>query len=1030
VFGVAEVRFDHVTKIPRLRRISPAPILIGIILSLVGLAIKLMYCIRCGMAARLPVSTGDGVPQRVAGIRQWFPLFLFGLALIPRLAALERYITPDELIWVFRSVLFREALLAGRWAETLVAGHPGVITSWVGALGITFQLWLFPAHHDTYLWLTRLPFLMPDNVEAYIRLAEFLSAARLLVAIVNSLGIVAVYFLLRRLWGSTAAVLGSLFLALDPFLSGLSGLLHVDGLSTTFATLSLLLLLVGRDRQTARRFLWLAFAGVAAGFAVLTKTPTLLLLPVMVFVLLVYQFLDRDQAWPVRISGVILNILVMGSSLVLTVFILFPAMWVSPAEVLATVTGSANRHIDEALRESFFLGRIAYDHGPLFYPVVLLWRLSPVIWLALIPLIFLFGSLRGGQVDIRNKGLWAALILLFWSAMFLIAITPAAKKFDRYILPVVPAFLLLAAYIWTRWGARYSQLARWVLPGVILIQFLFWLAHAAYPLAAYNPLVGGGRTAVRVLPAGWGEGISASGRWLAGSQPAVADERAIAGVAASLAPFFSGRTQIEGLDDPATADYVIVTAGDRQLNPAAGEEQTEELDLLNIIRFGGLDQAWVYRREIPQPAIGPDDLPAPVIFGNRLALTAIAHTLENDAVRLLVRWQRLARLGPDERFVVRLAVVDEAGNVWAASEYDLLNENYHFPADWDEDLTGPVRTLMELPPAIPPGRYQLRLSLIDARSGGQLPIQTAGNGFQGVVFDAGQIDITLPDAVVSASRVQIPQSNGTRWLDESLWLLGHGRLPEAVLAGSDLPVEMFWHAPVGNLPAGMQIVWSLNPVGGSTNKTLVSRSLSRFDSADWRAGETIHERYRLPIPPSMQPGEYTLVAQPALEDGSLITPPATLGQVTVDNIDRQYSLPDDTGISLNTCFGEIICLVGINLETETADPGESVGLTLYWQALSEPDGVYTSFLHLLDETGSIVLASDHWPGGLPSDIWDTGQVITDRVSLALPGNLQLGTYSLRVGLYSAEDGRRLPVTSVVEEPDHLILPLTLEISGP
>jgi hypothetical protein len=1030
VFGVAEVRFDHVTKIPRLRRITPAPILIGIILSLVGLAIKLMYCIRCGMAARLPVSTGDEVSKRVAGIRQWVPVFLFGLALIPRLAALERYITPDELIWVFRSVQFREALLTGRWAETLVAGHPGVTTSWLGALGITFQLWLFPAHHDTYQWLSRLPFLMPDNVEAYIRLAEFLSAARLLVAIVNSLGIVAVYFLLRRLWGNAAAMLGSLFLAFDPFFSGLSGLLHVDGLSTTFATLSLLLLLVGCDRQTTRRFMWLACAGGAAGLAVLTKTPTVLLLPVLLLVLLVYQFLDRDQAWPERFSGLILNAVVLGGSLALTMFILFPAMWVSPAEVLATVTGSANRHIDEALRESFFLGRIAYDHGPLFYPVVLLWRLSPVIWLGLVPLVLLFRSLHRGQVDIRNNGLWVAWILLFWSAMFLIAITPAAKKFDRYVLPVVPALLLLAAYIWTRWGARYPRPARWVLPGVILIQFLFWLAHAAYPLAAYNPLVGGGRTAVQVLPAGWGEGISASGRWLAGSQPAVADARAIAGVAASLAPFFSGRTLVEGLDDPATADYVIVTAGDRQLNPATRADQIDELNLLNIIRYGGLDQAWVYRRPTPHPATGPADLPTPVIFGDRFALTALAHTLEDDAVRLLVRWQRLASLGPDERFVVRLAVVDEAGNVWAASEYDLLNENYHFPADWDEDLTGPVLTLLELPPAIPPGRYQLRLSLVDARSGGQLPIQTSGSGFQGVVFDAGQIDIFLPDAVVSASRVQIPQTNGTRWLDESLWLLGHGRLPETVLAGSDLPVEMFWHAPIGNLPAGMQIVWSLSPVGASTNETLVSRSLSRFDSAEWRAGETIHERYRLPIPPNMQPGEYALVAQPALADGSLITPPTTLGQVTVDNIDRQYSLPDETGQLLDTCFGEIICLIGAAVESEAAGSGDTVNLTLYWQALREPDKVYTSFLHLLDESGNIVLTGDHWPGGLPSDIWDTGQVITDRVSLTLPDNLQPGIYSWHVGLYSADDGRRLQITSAPEGLDYYTLPVTLEIRRP
>jgi hypothetical protein len=981
------------------------------------------------MVARLPESSRDEAPQWIAKVHQLYPLFLFGLALLPRLTALGRYITPDELIWVFRSVQFREALLAGRWVETLVAGHPGVTTSWLGALGITFKLWLSPAHHDIYQWLTRLSFLMPDNVEAYIRLAEFLTLSRFLVAFINSLGIVAVYYLLRRLWGNTAAMLGSLFLSLDPFLSGLSGLLHVDGLSTTFATLSLLLLFIGCDPRNSRRLVWLACAGVAAGLAVLTKTPTVLLVPLLVFVLTVYNFTDQDLSWPNRLSRLLVDTLVLGGSLALTMCILFPAVWASPAEVLATVTGSANRHIDEALRESFFLGRIAYDHGPLFYPVVLLWRLSPVIWLAFIPLAFLFGPSHRRRLNFRDNGLKVAIFLLVWAAMFLIAITPAAKKFDRYILPVVPAFLLLAAYVWARWGASYSRLARWVLPAVVLIQFLFWLAHTAYPLAAYNPLVGGGRTAASVLPAGWGESISASGRWLAETQSAAANEQAIAGVAASLAPFFSGQTLVDGLDDPAMADYVIVTLGDRQLTPATIEAQVAGLDLLNTVQFGGLDQAWVYRQDNPQPAIGPVELPAPVIFGDRLALTATTHTIEDDSVRLLARWQRLAELSPDDRPTVRLSMVDEGGNTWAASEYDLLNEDYHYPADWDKDLTGPVRTLLELPPAIPPGRYQLLLSVVDSRSGGQLSIRTADE-FQGVVFDAGQIDITLPNYVVSASRVQIPQNNGTRWLDESLWLLGHGRLPDAVLAGSDLPLEMFWHTPIGNLPDGMQIVWFLDPVDSPTGQPLDSQPLSRFDTAEWRAGETVHERYQLPVPPHTQPGRYTLVAQPVQMDGTLFDPATTLGQVTVDNIDRQYSLPDNIGLSLDICFGEIICLVGADIETETAAPGETVGITLYWQALGEPDMVYTSFLHLLDQTGNIVLTADHWPGGLPSDIWDTGQVITDRVSLVLPGNLQPGVYSLRVGLYSADDGRRLPVTSGIEATDHLILPFQLEIDQP
>ena len=77
--------------------------------------------------------------------------------------------------------------------------------------------------------------------------------------------------------------------------------------------------------------------------------------------------------------------LIWAAAIALTIVALYPALWSDPAAVLATVGGSANRHLDEALRETFFLGRAVFDPGSLFYPVALLWRLSPVVWLAALP---------------------------------------------------------------------------------------------------------------------------------------------------------------------------------------------------------------------------------------------------------------------------------------------------------------------------------------------------------------------------------------------------------------------------------------------------------------------------------------------------------------------------------------------------------------------------------------------------------------------------------------------------------------------
>lgn len=982
------------------------------------------------MAGILPVEAGGKATHIINAGRRLFPLILFLIALLPRLAALERYITPDELVWVYRSLQFREAIAGGHWASTLVAGHPGVTTTWLGSLGLTLQLWLSPGDQEAYRWLTRLPYLMPGNVEATIRLAEFLTASRLMVALVNSAGIVAAFYLLRRLWGNTAAVLSSLFLALDPFLAGLSGLLHVDGLSATFSTLTLLAIATAYEQATGRKILWLVLSGLFAGLAALTKSPTLLLLPLIGLLVIFTWSFRKDLSIRDRLWGIIRDGLVLGGAAAISIFALFPALWQSPFAVFSTIGGSANRHLDEALRETFFMGQVAYDHGPLFYPVVLLWRLSPVVWLALIPLGARWLDARTNNAIHRSRVPGLVWVLMAWCLMFLLAITPAAKKFDRYILPVVPAFLLLAGFVWASWGRHARQAARWGLPLIVTAQALFLFAHVAYPLAAYNPLVGGSRTAVRVLPMGWGEGISTAGRRLAAIEPDAKDSRAIAGIVASLAPFFPGRTLVEGRDDPSTADFVIVTLGGYQLDPEAFARQVAGLESLQTIHYGGVDQAWVYRRPNPSAVAPPAVLPEPVVFGDRVALTAIEQKVDNDNLQLRATWQRLAPLSPDERFGLRFTILDEAGSIWSSAERDLLNEVDFYPADWENDRTGAITYSLELPPAIPPGSYQVRLSLIDSRTGGQLPVRTGGDNFEGVGYEIGAIDVLLPESIVSASRVQIPQQDGARWLDDSLWLLGSGTFPAEVLAGSDIPVELFWHAPTGSLPAGLQLVWTLEPADGTPSHALKLEPLSRFDSENWRVGETIHERYRLPLPPDLAAGNYDLFVQPVSADGALIGQKKPLAQWLVNNIDRDYELPPDVGQALETCFAELVCLRGTRLEPTTAASGETVDLTLYWQALEEPGKVYTAFLHVLNEADEIVMQADHWPGGLPSDIWDAGQVITDRVPLVLPPDLRPGTYRFRVGLYSPDDGLRLPVSSGEGSTDHVILPLVLEVRRP
>ena len=55
------------------------------------------------------------------------PLLLFGVALVPRVLALDVFLTPDEYRWLGRSRGFLAGLISGDWPATLQRGVAGVM---------------------------------------------------------------------------------------------------------------------------------------------------------------------------------------------------------------------------------------------------------------------------------------------------------------------------------------------------------------------------------------------------------------------------------------------------------------------------------------------------------------------------------------------------------------------------------------------------------------------------------------------------------------------------------------------------------------------------------------------------------------------------------------------------------------------------------------------------------------------------------------------------------------------------------------
>jgi hypothetical protein len=106
-----------------------------------------------------------------------------------------------------------------------------------------------------------------------------------------------------------------------------------------------------------------------------------------------------------------------------------------------------------------------------------------------------------------------------------------------------------------------------------------------------------------------------------------------------------------------------------------------------------------------------------------------------------------------------------------------------------------------------------------------------------------------------------------------------------------------------------------------------------------------------------------------------------------------------------------IALEGFRLSSSSARAGDTVRLTLFWQATGRSNLDYTVFTHVEDARGTIVGQKDSQPDGgrRPTSTWRRGDVIGDVYDLAIKPDAPAGAYDLLVGMYDLATGRRLGV---------------------
>ena len=329
--------------------------------------------------------------------KQWIvALALFLLALGPRAFGLDVFITPDERRWIERSVQFFSALSVGDFADTFQTGHPGVTTKWTGTLGLLVKYLIGatvpsqarqPSLAGLWAFLEAVPVRPSVSV-------DYLPVMRFPTVLLTSACVVAVYFMVRRIFGDRVALLSGVLLALDPLYLSHSRVIHHDALATTFMTLAVLSFLICAWHGRWRTFL--VISGLAAGLSFLSKGPALFLAP-FVGLLCGIGYLAQVKTcpepcrrdWRKIERGALVRWVSAWSGwaavALLIFFLLWPVMWVEPVSAIQGLLDKAIGYAGEALTEgNFFLGRAVDDPGPLFYPVTLLFRTTPLTLLGLV----------------------------------------------------------------------------------------------------------------------------------------------------------------------------------------------------------------------------------------------------------------------------------------------------------------------------------------------------------------------------------------------------------------------------------------------------------------------------------------------------------------------------------------------------------------------------------------------------------------------------------------------------------------------
>jgi 4-amino-4-deoxy-L-arabinose transferase-like glycosyltransferase len=363
-----------------------------------------------------------------------YAILVFIFSVIYRLPSLGYdFLNNDLFLWMKRSYGFGSALTSFNFKETLVTYHPGVTLLWIQFVGNKLYTVFDSLKYKGSL----------NHFEIFLKTNYF---QNLVLVFVTAFLVSFIYLALKSLIGKRLSLIVVILLMFEPFAIALSRTVHLDYISALFVALTLIFIYKSILQKDTSRIIKIKkfkvpvntiLSGLFLGLALLTKSSGLILIP---FVMLL-KVPDLIRTRSVRNLKYPFFIFLIAF---ITFILWWPSMWVNPIETINQYIFKGIKGV--ALEEGhshIWFGRETLDPGPLFYPLAIASRLTPIlVFLFLGGVIYLLKNKKKLDKELFNFVKYNYLFIF----LYLIVITLSTKKLDRYFFPILVPFIITAVY--------------------------------------------------------------------------------------------------------------------------------------------------------------------------------------------------------------------------------------------------------------------------------------------------------------------------------------------------------------------------------------------------------------------------------------------------------------------------------------------------------------------------------------------------------------------------------------------------------